>query len=106
MSVFDEISKASGMPKEPGQGGSRQVENNATPPPRRGADPNYEPPQLRHGIREIKIENTGRVIDVRQAALQHQQSQRLPDPARFIRESRQYNDYLRDGYHRPEDNKK
>jgi hypothetical protein len=106
MSPLDEIRKSMGMPKEPGQGGTRQVANNELPPPRIQTDPNHVPPQMRHGVRELRIENTGRVIDVRQAALQHQQSQRLPDPARFIRESRQYNDYLRDGYHRPEDNKK
>jgi hypothetical protein len=103
---YDEISKRFGMDKGPQQGSPRQVANNELPPQRRQAGPNYVPPQMRDGVREVRIENTGRVIDVRQEALQRQQSQRLPDPARFIRESREHNDYLRDGYHIHEDNKK
>jgi hypothetical protein len=107
MSPLDEIRKSMGMPKEPGQGGTRQVGNNELPPSRIQADPNHVPPQMRHGVREVKIENTGRVIDVRQEALQRQQSQRLPDPARFIRESRDHNTFLRDGFlPPPEDNKR
>jgi hypothetical protein len=94
---FEEISKRFGMDKGPQQGGPRQVGNNELPPPRIQADPNHEPPAMRHGVRELKIENTGRVVDVRQEWQQRQNQSRLPDPSRFIRESRQHNDYLRDG---------
>jgi hypothetical protein len=99
MPFSDELRKTMGMPKEPGKDTwPRQVPNNALPPQRREADPNYEPPQMRHGIRELKIENTGRIIDIRQQWEQRQQSQRLPDPTRHLREGRQQHEqFMRDG---------
>jgi hypothetical protein len=98
MSSYDEIRKTMGMPNPPAKDTwPRRVANNELPPPRRGVDPNYEPPQTRDGIRGMRIENAGRVVGVREQWEQRQQQSRLPDPARHIRDSREHNQFLCDG---------
>ena len=93
MPFFDEISKRFGMNKglEGGQW-PRRVANNEPPPQRRWPSEDYEAQPMRHGIREVKIEN-GRIVDPNQPKTKPS----LPDPSRFIRDSHEHNGYLRDG---------
>jgi hypothetical protein len=90
MSFFNEIRKHIGMPKEAEKGTwPRQVKNNELPPERRYAHNNELQP-MRHGMREVKIEN-GRIVPP------NQPMRRLPHESRYIRNTDEHNSFLYDG---------
>jgi hypothetical protein len=100
MPFFDEISKRFGANKGPDTKGGpwpRPVANDELPPQRLWPSENYEPQPMRHGIWEVKIEN-GRIVPPEQP-----KKRRLPQESRFVRDSDQHNDYLRDGGLPPRD---
>jgi hypothetical protein len=90
MSFFNEIRKHIGMPKEAESTWPRQVKNNELPPERRYGRADYEPQPMRHGMREVKIEN-GSIV------LPNQSKRRLPQESRYIRNSDEHNSFLYNG---------
>jgi hypothetical protein len=91
MSFFNEIRKRMGVRKEAEKGTwPRQVKNNELPPERRYACDDDEPQPMRHGMREVKIEN-GRIVPP------NQPKRRLPQESRYIRNSDEHNSFLHDG---------